>query len=84
MCDYKPSNTPLITSRISDNFINTIPQVSSYGLVLKKNFNIKKLYCVIFNEKGVWIYEPESILDKVNEFMTQQGIGDQIIWDFYF
>lgn len=84
VCDYKPLQTPYITSRISDNFINVIPQVSSYGLLLKKNFNIKKLYCVIFNEKGVWIYEPDSILNKVNNFMIQQGTGNKIIWDFYF
>lgn len=84
ICDYKPLDTPFVTSRISDNFINVVPQVAVYSLMAKEQLNIKKVYSVIFNSQGVWIYEPKVILDKVNQFMHDQNVQDQITWDYYF
>lgn len=84
ICDYKPLDTPFITSRISDSFINVVPQVASYGLICKEKFNLKKVYCVTFNSEGAWIYEPKSILDRIDQFMYDQNIQGKITWDYYF
>lgn len=84
ICDYKPLDTPLITSRISDNYINIVPQLAAYSLVSKQKYNIKNVYSVAFNREGAWIFEPRSILDKVTQFMRDQGVQDKINWDYYF
>lgn len=84
ICDYKPLDTPFITSRISDNFINVVPQVAIYGLVMKQQYKAKNVYCITFNSEGVWIYEPEAILGKVTDFMRAHNIEEKILWDYYF
>ncbi|KKL79234.1 hypothetical protein LCGC14_2016880, partial [marine sediment metagenome] len=82
--DYKPLDTPFLTSRISDNFINIVPQLATYGMIVKRSLNIKKVYCIAFNSEGAWVFEPEGILNKISDFMRQQNIADKILWDPYF
>ena len=69
--DYKPEETPYITSRISYSFMRSVPQVASYGLLLKRVFGIKDLLCITFNKNGAWIYEPELCLKSFNSFIKK-------------
>jgi len=69
--DYKPEETPHITSRISYSFIRSIPQVSSYALILEREFGIKNIKCITFNKEGAWIYSPKVALEKFNEFIKK-------------
>ncbi|KKM80243.1 hypothetical protein LCGC14_1341820 [marine sediment metagenome] len=48
------------------------------------NLEGKNIYSVIFNQEAAWIYKPRLILDKVNQFMREQNVQDQITWDKYF
>ncbi len=69
--DYKPEETPHISSRISYSFIRSIPQVSSYALVLEREFSIKNIKCITFNKEGAWIYNPNVALEEFNEFIKK-------------
>lgn len=51
--------------------MRSVPQVASYGLLLKRVFEIKDLLCVTFNKKGAWIYEPELCLKSFNSFIKK-------------
>ena len=71
IADYKPEETPYITSRLSYSFMRSLPQVASYGLLLKRVFGIKDLLCITFNKKGAWVYEPEISLKLYNSFIKK-------------
>ncbi len=77
VADYKPDENPFPqTHQTVNSFLNSIPQVASYGLILKELFNIKKLLCVTFNKSGSWIYEPEILLEEIDYFIVQNKIKD--------
>ena len=84
--DYKPEETPYITSRISYSFIRSIPQVTSYALVLKNLFNINDIMCITFNKSGAWIYEPKTTLTHLNNFIKKkkQYKASDRPWEKYF
>jgi len=71
VADYKPEETPYITSRLSYSFMRSLPQVASYGLLLKRVNEIKDLLCITFNKKGAWVYEPENSLKLYNSFIKR-------------
>ena len=91
VCDYKPrellktripqkgKNDRLLTSR---NFINSVPQVASYALIVKKMFGIKNVKCVSFNEDNLVLYEPEGILKDITIFMYKE-VNKKPIWGKY-
>jgi len=84
--DYKPEETPYVTSRISYSFMRSLPQVASYGLLLKRVFGIKDLLCITFNKKGGWVYEPEISLKLYNLFikkLKKYKVHDRP-WEKYF
>ena len=77
VADYKPNEDPFPqTSRTVDLFINSIPQVASYGLIIKDIFDINKLLCVTFNKSGAWIYKPEILLEEIDTFIIENKIKD--------
>lgn len=67
--DFKPEG----------NFMRSIPQVAYYGLLLKQNFkrffgiNIDIL-CSSFNKNSIWFYEPEHILIRIKEILSELKI----------
>ncbi|MEJ2278003.1 MAG: hypothetical protein P8Y70_09695 [Candidatus Lokiarchaeota archaeon] len=71
--DYKPEG----------NFIYSLPQVATYGLVFKKIFNIKKLNCISFNKDHAWEYKPEILLNEIRDYLISQKI-DTRIWENFF
>ena len=70
--DYKPEG----------NFIYSLPQVASYGLLVKNKFNLDELKCISFNKKEAWEYDPIILLKDVREYLLNHGGKDQI-WDQY-
>ena len=67
--DFKPEG----------NFMRSIPQVAYYGLLLKQNF--KRLFginigilCSSFNKNSIWFYEPEQILTRIKEILSELKI----------
>lgn len=63
-----------MSDRRAYNFINSVPQVAAYGLNLQKQGDVK-VQCVIFNSKGAWIFDPNEVLDSINEFMAENNEG---------
>lgn len=56
------------------SFINSVPQVAGYGLLLQKQGNLK-VKSVIFNNKEAWVFDPNKVLDPINEFMADNING---------
>ncbi len=85
--DYKLDENPFPqTSRTVNSFVNSIPQVASYSLILKSLFNIKKLLCVTFNKVGTWIYKPEILLEEIDKFIIEnktKNLDDRSWNDFF-
>ncbi len=58
--DYKPEG----------KFLNSLPQVSMYGLLLKKIFKIDKAKCISFNKNKGWEYDPEILKEDIQDFLS--------------
>jgi len=72
VCDYKPDLS--MSDRGAYSFINSVPQVSGYGLLLQKQGNLK-IKNVIFNNKEAWVFDPNKVLDPINKFMADNNEG---------
>ncbi|MHA1192716.1 MAG: hypothetical protein ACTSP9_10520 [Promethearchaeota archaeon] len=66
--------------------MRSIPQVASYALALKKLFDINDIMCITFNKKGAWIYEPNTILALLNNFIkkNKEYQASDRPWEKYF
>lgn len=80
VCDYKPDENPLATRKPSISFINSLPQIAIYALILKRKNNIKKIECITFNKKGARLYNPNSILKSINRFMQKYRKDMSLPW----
>ena len=67
--DYKPEG----------NFMFSMPQVAAYGFLLKKNLNIKNLKCMTFNKAEAWEYDPNILLEDINNYLISQNVPR--IWE---
>lgn len=65
------------------NFHQSIPQVAAYSYMAEKNTGITKIFGIIFNEQGAYMFEPQSTLIEVEKFMIKYGIANRIIWNGY-
>jgi len=70
--DYKPEG----------KFMISLPQVATYGLMLKKELNISNLKCISFNKKEAWEYDPSTLLTEIKEYLVSKGIKIRIWEDF--
>ncbi|MHA1488587.1 MAG: hypothetical protein ACTSRI_02900 [Promethearchaeota archaeon] len=70
--DYKPEG----------NFMLSLPQVATYGLLMKSLFNLSNLKCVSFNKKQLWEYDPNILLTDIKEYLISQQIKDRV-WENY-
>ena len=50
--DYKPEG----------NFLYSLPQVASYGLIFKSVFEYDNIKCISFNKNEAWEYDPELLI----------------------
>ncbi|MBN1800719.1 MAG: hypothetical protein JW891_04390 [Candidatus Lokiarchaeota archaeon] len=68
--DYKPEG----------KFMISLPQVSTYGILLQKMLKISKIKCVSFNRDETWEYDPQLLLTDVKDYLTSHGIKYRI-WE---
>jgi len=67
--DYKPEG----------NFLFSLPQVATYGLLLKKLLHVEKLNCISFNKNSAWEYNPEILLTDIKNLLSSKRIPR--IWE---
>ncbi len=70
--DYKPEG----------NFLISMPQVASYGLLIKSILNLSKIKCVSFNKKEAWEFDPEILNTEIREYLLLNKI-DKRPWEKY-
>jgi hypothetical protein len=63
--DYKPEG----------NFLGSLPQVASYGLLIKSILNLSKITCISFNKKEAWEFNPEILNTIVRDFLESHKIN---------
>ncbi len=83
VCDYKPDLSYNSKAAPYMSFINSVPQVAAYALVLKSLLDIKNVKFVIFNQKGAWMYDPEIALDEITTFMEDTKEDANLPWVDY-
>lgn len=71
--DYKPEG----------RFLWSLPQVATYGNLIKNLLKIKKLRCISFSLREVWEYNPEILLSDIKDFLINHGYEDRK-WEKYF
>ncbi|TXT61855.1 MAG: hypothetical protein BAJALOKI3v1_740015 [Promethearchaeota archaeon] len=57
--DYKPEG----------NFLYSLPQVASYGLLFKSIFKYDNVKCISFNKHHAWQYNPDILLYDLKEYL---------------
>ena len=70
--DYKPEG----------NFMISLPQVATYGLLVKSMFNLHEIRCVSFNKKEAWEYDPDILLSDVKNYLISQRVNNRNWEDF--
>ena len=82
--DYKPNlNIPLSKDSKRFSFINSIPQIAAYAIILKRIYGYE-VKCVTFNYEAGAIYDPEEALtackthykDETNDIPTWAFLVD--------
>lgn len=57
--DYKPEG----------NFLYSLPQVATYGFLIKSKFGLDDINCVSFNKDKAWEYNPEILLKDIRDYL---------------
>ncbi len=70
--DYKPEG----------NFMNSLPQVATYGLLIKSKFELQHIKCLSFNKKEAWEYDPVILLTDVKDYLVSHRIKKRKWEDF--
>ena len=66
VADYKPENY----------LMRSLPQVATYGLVMKRVLRFPKVKCVSFSKDKAWVYDPEIIRTQIPKYLRQYGDPD--------
>jgi hypothetical protein len=70
--DYKPEG----------NFLYSLPQVASYGLIFKSIFNFKNTKCISFNKDEAWEYNPDLLIkNDLKKFLKNHQDLDTGKWE---
>jgi hypothetical protein len=67
--DYKPEGA----------FLRSLPQVATYGLVIKRILKLDNVKCVSFNKDNAWLYDPEILKHEINNMISAHG-NPRLIW----
>jgi len=70
--DYKPEG----------NFMNSLPQVATYGLLIKSKFELQQIKCLSFNKIEAWEYDPVILLTEVKDYLVSHRINKRKWEDF--
>ena len=65
--DYKPEG----------NFLFSLPQVATYGLLIKKILDLKNLKCLSFNRKEAWEYDPNILLTDIKPYLISMRVKER-------
>ncbi|MFO7795981.1 MAG: hypothetical protein R6W84_07490 [Promethearchaeia archaeon] len=65
--DYKPEG----------NFLYSLPQVASYGLLFKSIFSYNNVKCISFNKNHAWEYNPEVLIEDLKEYLSNHKYNTQ-------
>jgi hypothetical protein len=65
--DYKPEG----------NFLYSLPQVASYGLLFKSIFKYDNVKCISFNKNHAWQYSPDILLNDLKEYLLNHKFNTQ-------
>ncbi len=65
--DYKPEG----------NFLFSLPQVATYGLLIKKILDLKNLKCLSFNKKEAWEYDPNILLTEITPYLISMRVKER-------
>ena len=63
VADYKPENY----------LMRSLPQVATYGLVMKQLLGLEEVKCVSFSKEKAWVYDPEIIRTQIPRYLKQYG-----------
>ncbi|KKL61501.1 hypothetical protein LCGC14_2194690, partial [marine sediment metagenome] len=83
VADYKPDQSPEIGPNYYLSFLNSVPQLAAYAMVLRDILGIDEVRCITFNKDRAWVFDPDESLAFINKFLTEQGKIDQAIWTNY-
>jgi len=84
VCDYKPGDKANPSANTwSKSFLMSVPQVAAYSKLHRSQYNVKKIYCVTFNEDGdAWIYQ-DKVLNSLENLLIAKGYSSWLIWKNY-
>ena len=82
--DYKPDLDPNIDAYGSSSFINCIPQLGSYVLMMKAFFGINDVKVVAFNDEAAWVFDAIPIFKKLAGLMSEHNPSNLLKWKYYF
>ncbi len=63
--DYKPEG----------KFLISLPQVATYGILLKSKLKIERLKCLTFNKNEAWEYDPSILLMEIKNYLISKRIN---------
>lgn len=69
--DYKPEKS----------FLRFIPQISTYGFLVREIFSLNKVYCISYNQSKAWLYRPEILLADLRDLLINYNIDRP--WEKY-
>ncbi|HEC37209.1 MAG TPA: hypothetical protein ENI29_03175 [bacterium] len=81
--DYKPDQSPKAGVSNYLSFINSVPQLAAYALVLRDLLGIEQVQCITFNKDGAWSFDPDDSLIFINKFLEGQSKLDLAFWSNY-
>ncbi len=58
----------------AENFINSVPQLTAYALLIQAKTGIK-VECILFNKDVSWTFDPNGMLPRIDEFMIEKDPG---------
>lgn len=72
---YDPTDSSLIIAdyKPEGQFLSSLPQVATYGLVMKQVIGYSQIKCVSFSREHAWIYDPEIIRTVVIKYLKNYG-----------
>ncbi|MHA1776858.1 MAG: hypothetical protein ACTSWC_08780 [Promethearchaeota archaeon] len=72
---YDPEDHSLIVAdyKPEDHFLSSLPQVATYGLIMKQVLGCSNIKCVSFSRERAWVYDPEIIRTVVIEYIKSYG-----------
>jgi hypothetical protein len=72
--DYKPEG----------NFLYSLPQVASYGLIFNSIFNYNNIKSISFNKDEAWIYEPNILINDLKSYIPPHKSENLPNWEKWF